>query len=107
MSRYWRKRATRYEEEWNKRCEETIEKRLARQYKGALSTIKEDILKLYAIFAKDNGMDFDEARRFISSKEFREWRMTIQEYLRQIANGDKGLELELNTLAMPYFSTTS
>ena len=100
MSRYWRKRATRYEEEWNKRCEETIEKRLARQYQGALKTIKEDILKLYAIFAKDNGMDFDEARRFISSKEFREWRMTIQEYLRQIANGDKGLELELNTLAM-------
>lgn len=97
---YWERRATRYEKEWDKRCEETIEKRLARQYQGALSTIKDDILKLYAIFAKDNGMDFDEARRFLSSKEFREWRMTMQEYLRLIADGDKGLELELNTLAM-------
>ena len=99
-SRYWRKRATKLEKEWNKRCKETVEKRLARHYQKSLSSIKEDILQLYAIFAKDNGMDFEEARRFISSREFREWRMSMQEYLQRIADGDKGLALELNTLAM-------
>ena len=99
-SRYWRKRATRYEKEWHKRCEETVEKQLAKHYRKALIAIKGDIQQLYATFAKDNGLDFDEARRFISSREFREWRMTMQEYLQRIADGDKGLELELNALAM-------
>lgn len=97
---YWQRRALRYEREWEKRCEETIEKRLARYYQKSLTAIRYDILKLYAVFAKDNGMDFDEARRFLSGKEFREWRMSMQEYMQLIANGDKGLELELNTLAM-------
>lgn len=98
--KYWRQRSIKYEKEWNRRCKETIENRLSKHYQKALVAIKEDIQQLYAIFAKDNGMDFGEARRFISSKEFRDWRMTMQEYLQLIANGDKGLELELNTLAM-------
>ena len=97
---YWRRRAIKYEQEWYNRCEETIEKRLARYYQKSLIAIQDDILKLYATFAKDNGMDFSEARRILSSKESREWRMSMQEYLQLIANGDKGLERELNTLAM-------
>ena len=97
---YWRKRAIDYEKEWSNRCKSTVEKRLYVHYKSALGAIKDDILKLYATFAKDNGLDFDEARTILSGREFREWRMTIQEYLQRIADGDKGLSLELNTLAM-------
>lgn len=56
--------------------------------------------KLYGSFANANGLNFDEARQLLGSKEFREWRMTMQEYLQRIADGEKGLERELNTLAM-------
>lgn len=88
---YWRRRSTAYEKDWTKRCEETIEKRLATYYQKALIAIKDDILQLYGRFAKDNGIDFDEARRLLSSREFKEWRFSIQEYLSQIADGNEGL----------------
>ena len=97
---YWRRRSIENERDWTKRCEETIEKRLAVYYQKALIAIKDDILKLYGTFAKDNGIDFDEARRLLSSREFKEWRFTMQEYLQQIADGNAGLQRELNTLAM-------
>lgn len=97
---YWRQRAIDYEREWTKRCAETVEKRLARYYQKALVAIKGDIMQLYSTFAKDNGIDFDEARSLLSGREFKEWRFTLQEYLQQIADGNKGLQHELNALAM-------
>ena len=75
---YWRRRAVRYERDWNKRCAETVEKKLARHYERALSEIKNDILQLYGTFAKDNGLDFDEARQVLSGREVRQWRMSIR-----------------------------
>ena len=98
--KYWRRRAIRYEKEWTNRCKETVEKQLAAYYQKALVAIKGDIMQLYGTFAKDNGIDFDEARRLLSGREFKEWRFSLQEYLQQIADGNKGLQRELNTLAM-------
>ena len=69
---YWRQRAIDYEKEWTNHCEETVEKKLANHYRKALAAIKDDILKLYGTFAKDNGIDFDEARRLLSGREFKE-----------------------------------
>ena len=97
--KYWRERAIDYEKESEKRGK-AFEQRLAKHYRQSLIAIKEDILKLYGTFAKDNGMDFEESRRFLGGREFREWRMSMQEYLRGIADGDAGLQRELNTLAM-------
>ena len=97
---YWRKRAVEYENAAMKISRDTVEKRLASHYKKALREIREDMLKLYGTFAKDNGIDFSEAKQMLGSKEFREWRMSIQEYLKGIESGDKGLERELNVLAM-------
>lgn len=98
--KYWRRRAIQQEKDWTNRCKQTIEKQLATHYQQALIAIKDDILKLYGSFANANGLNFDEARQLIGSKEFREWRMTMQEYLQRIAEGEKGFERELNTLAM-------
>ena len=97
---YWRQRAISYEKDWTNRCQETVEKDLARYYQKALVAIKGDIMQLYGTFAKDNGIDFDEARRILSSREIKEWRFSMQDYLQQIAEGNKGLQQELNTLAM-------
>ena len=95
---YWRRRAKQNQKDWEQRCYGTIEKRLSRYYAGALKAIKEDILQLYGTFAKENGIDFNEARRVLGSREFREWRMTIQEYLQRIAGGEVGLSRELRVL---------
>ena len=48
------------------------------------------------VFAKENGMDFGEARRFLNSREFREWRMYMHDYLQKISGGGKGLYHELS-----------
>lgn len=98
---YWAQRAIEREKEWHKKCQETIEKELARYYLASLGHIQTDIAALYGRFAKDNALSVEEARKLITGSEYRQWRMTIEKYIRQIKeNGDKGLERELNVLAM-------
>lgn len=98
--KYWRQRAIDFEKRWTKRSQESVERQLAKHYKKSLKAIQDDILKLYGKFATDNGLNFDEAKQLLGGREFREWRMSMREYLDAIAKGDRGLERELNTLAM-------
>ena len=51
------------------------EKQLADYYQKALSAIKDDILKLYGTFAKDNDLDFSEAKKLLNGNEFKTWRL--------------------------------
>lgn len=98
---YWARRAIEREKEWHKKCQETLENELARYYLASLGHIQTDIAALYGRFAKDNALPIEEARKLITGREYRQWRMSIEEYIRKIKeNGDKGLERELNVLAM-------
>lgn len=98
---YWAKRAEEREQEWNKKSKGTIEKELANYYKQALLRIEDDIAVLYGRFAKDNKLTYAEASKMLTSKEFRQWRMSMEDYLDTIAEtGNNKLLLELNTLAM-------
>lgn len=98
---YWIKRAEEREQEWNKKSKGTIEKELAEYYGQALSRIIDDIAVLYGRYAKDNNLTYAEANKLLTSKEFKQWRMSLEEYLDAIdQTGDNKLLLELNTLAM-------
>lgn len=98
---YWIKRAEEREQEWNKKSKGTIEKELAEYYGQALSRIIDDIAVLYGRYAKDNNLTYAEANKLLTSKEFKQWRMSLEEYLDAIdRTGDNKLLLELNTLAM-------
>lgn len=98
---YWAQRAEEREQYWHKKCQETIERELASYYRASLGRIQTDIAALYGRFAKDNELTMAEARKLLKGNEFRQWRMDIQEYVKKIeATGDKGLERELNVLAM-------
>lgn len=98
---YWEKRAEEQEKYWYKKSQETIEKELARYYVKSLGHIQTDIAALYGRFAKDNALSVAEARKLLTTSEYRRWRMSIEEYLKKIKEtGDKGLERELNVLAM-------
>lgn len=98
---YWVQRAEEREKYWHNKCQETIEKELASYYRTSLGRIQTEIAALYGRFAVDNELTMAEARKLLKGNEFRQWRMDIQEYVKQIeATGDKGLERELNVLAM-------
>lgn len=98
--KYWARRADARERAWHKKSQETIEKELARYYARSLAEIQKDIQALYGRFAVDNHLSQVEARKLLQGQEFREWRYTIQEYVKQINAGNTGLLKELNTLAM-------
>lgn len=98
---YWAQRAEEREQYWHKKCQETIERELASYYRASLGRIQTEIAALYGRFAVDNELTMAEARKLLKGNEFRQWRMDIKEYVKKIeATGDKGLERELNVLAM-------
>lgn len=98
---YWIKRAEEREQEWNKKSKGIIERELANYYKQALLRIEDDIAVLYGRFAKDNKLTYAEASKMLTSNEFKQWRMSLEEYLDAIdKTADNKLLLELNTLAM-------
>ncbi len=98
---YWEKRAQERENAWHKKSQDTIEKELARYYHVSLKQMQKDMEALYGRFAQDNELSMTEARKLLKGSEFRQWRMSIDAYVKEIRKtGDKGLERELNTLAM-------
>ena len=98
---YWIKRAEEREQEWNKKSKGTIEKELANYYKQALLRIEDDIAVLYGRFAKDNKLTYAEASKMLTSNEFKQWQMSMEDYLNAITDSkDNKLLLELNTLVM-------
>lgn len=97
--KYWADRAIKREAYWNKQCREVIEKRLASQYNKTARSIMQDIAALYGQFADENGLSIKEATALIRGEEFREWRMSLEEYA-ALAEKDNAVLKELNTLAM-------
>ena len=98
---YWAKRAEEREAAWQKKSRETLEKELAAYYEASLDHIQRNIDALYGRFAKDNALPMEEARKLLTGKEYRTWRMSLEEYVAQIdSTGNRMLERELNTLAM-------
>src|SRR5574344_2071569 len=96
---------------WQKRSEDrlldllgqadSVVLKLGRYYDKASKDIDKSIKRLYGQFMSENELDSKKALELIKGEEFRDWRMTMEEYLSQIkASNDKALLLELNTLAM-------
>lgn len=96
---YWRDRAIEREAYWNKQSRDKVEKALARQYYNSMRRIQDDIAALYGRFADENGLSPKEARKLLEGNEFRQWRMSLEEYTRLSAT-DNAVLRELNTLAM-------
>ena len=98
---YWEKRMEELEQHWYDKGRQTIEQELTSLYEDALEGIQDDIAVLYGRFAKDNNLSIGDAMALLLGREYRKWRKSIEEYVKEInETGDKGLERELNTLAM-------
>ena len=57
-------------------------KNLERQYDLAIRSLEKEIESWYQRFAAENGMALAEARRLLTTKELREFRWTVEEYIK-------------------------
>lgn len=80
---YWKKRALKLETRANKKGE-ALQKQLKREYTKAAKAIREKVDSFYMRYAKEQGLSYAEAIKALSSKEAREWRKTIAEYVEEI-----------------------
>lgn len=96
---YWEKRSAAQLVDLLKNADNKL-KELKLSYDKAIFNINTSIEKLYGKFAEDNRISVNEAMKIIKGQEYREWRMSMQEYLKRIEHGEEPLQLELDVLAM-------
>lgn len=103
---YWEKRAERQEKKVHKEGDKLL-KELDKNLNNARKEIQKSINDLVARYMELTELCYTDAMRNLTSSEFREWRMTLEEYMAEIEKfkgidekiADK-LKLELETLAM-------
>ena len=78
-----------------------IEKELVNEYKKAMNEIGKEISNLFYKYAKDNNLSYSDAKKYLNSSEFKEFKRDLKTYMKLIEEtGDEELLLELNTLSM-------
>ena len=97
---YWEKREA-YKLKKGLKDLKKIEKELVEEYKKAMYQIGKEISNLFYKYADDNNLSYSDAKKYLNSSEFREFKRDLKSYMKLIeATGDEELLLELNTLAM-------
>ena len=97
---YWEKREA-YKLEKGLKDIKKIERELLKSYKEAMNEIGKEISNLFYKYAKDNNLSYSDAKKYLNSSEFREFKRDLKSYIKLIEEaGDEELLLELNTLAM-------
>ena len=97
---YWEKREA-YKLKKGLKDLKKIEKELVEEYKKAMNEIGKEISNLFYKYANDNNLSYSDAKKYLNSSEFREFKRDLKSYIKLIeATGDEELLLELNTLAM-------
>ena len=97
---YWTKREA-YKLKKGLKDLKKIEKELVDEYKKAMNEIGKEISNLFYKYAKDNNLSFSDAKKYLNSSEFREFKRDLKSYMKLIEEtGDEELLLELNTLSM-------
>ena len=97
---YWTKREA-YKLKKGLKDLKKIEKELVNEYKKAMNEIGKEISNLFYKYAKDNNLSYSDAKKYLNSSEFKEFKRDLKSYMKLIeSTGDEELLLELNTLAM-------
>lgn len=78
-----------------------LEQELKKLFTKASVDIEKEIYTLFSKYAKDNKLTYAEATKYLTSKDFKNWRYDLKGYINLIEQtGDERLLLELNTLSM-------
>lgn len=78
---YWRRRFTALEEAIERMAKKGADD-LDRIYREASASIERDISRWYQRFADNNGLTMAEARRRLNTRELKEFRWTVEDYIR-------------------------
>ncbi len=80
--KYWRRRA---EERLalTMENEDAVSERLRGKLRSSIQSIEEDIVRLYAKYAKDNSMTYQDALRYLTDDEREEFQRDLQFYIQQ------------------------
>ena len=81
MSNYWKKRFEEEEKRVNKLATDEV-RRQQLEYEKAIARINSDIEVWYGRIAKNNEVSLAEARILLDKKELREFRWTLDEYIK-------------------------
>ena len=81
MSNYWQKRFQAVEEMNNKRAKEVVQS-ITPAFDQAQAQIEKEINAWYARFAKNNQISLQEAKKLLNTKELKEFRWDVQEYIK-------------------------
>ena len=97
---YWAKREA-YKLKKGLKDLKKIEKELVKEYKKAMNEIGKEISNLFYKYANDNNLSYSDAKKYLNSSEFKEFKRDLKSYMKLIEEtGDEELLLELNTLSM-------
>lgn len=97
---YWEKREA-YKLKKGLKDLKKIEKELVKEYKKAMDNIGKEISNLFYKYAKDNNLSYSDAKKYLNSSEFKEFKRDLKSYMKLIEEyADDELLLELNTLSM-------
>lgn len=97
---YWEKREA-YKLKKGLKDLKKIEKELVKEYKKAMNEIGKEISNLFYKYAKDNNLSYSDAKKYLNSSEFREFKRDLKSYMKLVEEtGNDELLLELNTLSM-------
>ena len=86
---YWVKRAEALENRANDKGE-ALAKKFKREYERAAKEIRAKIDAFYGRYATEQGLSYAEAVKRLNSKEAREWKKTLGEYVDEINAMPKG-----------------
>ena len=91
---YWEKREA-YKLKKGLKDLKKIEKELVNEYKKAMNEIGKEISNLFYKYAKDNNLSFSDAKKYLNSSEFKEFKSDLKSYMKPIeAIGDAELLIE-------------
>lgn len=97
---YWEKREA-YKLKKGLKDLKKIEKELVKEYKKAMNEIGKEISNLFYKYANNNNLSYSDAKKYLNSSEFREFKRDLKSYMKLIEETEnEELLLELNTLAM-------
>ena len=96
---YWEKREA-YKLKKGLKDLKKIEKELVDEYKKAMNEIGKEISNLFYKYADDNNLSYSDAKKYLNSSEFREFKRDLKSYMKLIEETEnEELLLELNTLS--------
>lgn len=91
---YWRKRAEELERSRHMSAVE-YSHRVHEMYAAAIRDIEEEVAKWYVRFATNEGITLTEAKRLLNTRELKEFRMSVEEYVEKGESLDPAFFAEL------------